>query len=208
MTAIGLISDVHATPSPIAEALSIFEQAGVGQIFCAGDIAGYGDQIEQSISLLVDSGCQIILGNHDLRYLDNYAHEVDNHAIAFFRQLGTSMSTTIGGIRLHMVHGQPPDNCHNGIKLLDGEGKVQSDQIGFWSEHLKDLSCDVLVVGHTHQVFAERVGDVLIVNPGSTLFNHSCAILDLPEMTVQVHALSDGEIKRTWSYSDYISGRA
>ena len=45
MTSIGLISDVHATPTPIEEALSIFKQAGVEQVFCAGDIAGYGDQL-------------------------------------------------------------------------------------------------------------------------------------------------------------------
>ena len=73
MTAIGLISDVHATPAPIEEALSIFKQAGVEQVFCAGDIAGYGDQLEQSIALLVKSGCQTILGNHDLLYLDHHA---------------------------------------------------------------------------------------------------------------------------------------
>jgi predicted phosphodiesterase len=41
----------------------------------------------------------------------------------------------------------------------------------------------VLVVGHTHQVFAETVGGVLVVNPGSSAFNHSCAILSLPDCT-------------------------
>ena len=97
MTAIGLISDVHATPSPIEEALSIFKQAGVDQILCAGDMAGYGDKLEQSIALLVDRDCQTILGNHDLLYLDRHAHEVDNLAVAYFRQLTTSLCLTICG---------------------------------------------------------------------------------------------------------------
>ena len=35
MTSIGLISDVHATPAPIEEALSIFKRAGVEQALCA-----------------------------------------------------------------------------------------------------------------------------------------------------------------------------
>ena len=70
MAAIGLISDVHATPPPIEEALALFRQASVDMIFCAGDIAGYGDQLEQSVALLVDGGCHTILGNHDLRYLE------------------------------------------------------------------------------------------------------------------------------------------
>ena len=207
MTSIGLISDVHATPAPIEEALSIFEQAGVEQVFCAGDIAGYGDQLEQSIALLVKSGCQTILGNHDLLYLDHYADDVDNEAVAFFRRQTTSMNMTIAGKRVYMVHAQPPDDCHGGIKLLNREGEVQPDRVAFWTDELKTFDCDVLVVGHTHQVFAEQVGDILVVNPGSSAFNHSCAILSLPEMTVQVFPLSDKEIEKTWNWGDHMIGR-
>ena len=207
MTSIGLISDVHATPAPIEEALSIFEQAGVEQVFCAGDIAGYGDQLEQSIALLVKSGCQTILGNHDLLYLDHHEDDVDNEAVAFFRRQTTSMNMTIAGKRVYMVHAQPPDDCHGGIKLLNREGEVQPDRVAFWTDELKALDCDVLVVGHTHQVFAEQVGDILVVNPGSSAFNHSCAILSLPEMTVQVFPLSDRKIEKTWNWGDHMIGR-
>ncbi len=55
MALIGLISDVHASPEPVAEALAIFSRAGVDQVLCAGDIAGYMDQLEQTITLLVES---------------------------------------------------------------------------------------------------------------------------------------------------------
>ena len=207
MTSIGLISDVHATPSPIEEALSIFRQAGVEQVFCAGDIAGYGDQLEQSIALLVNSGCRTILGNHDLLYLDHYSDDVNNSAVAFLRRLSTSMNMTIADKKLYMVHAQPPDECHGGIRLLNREGEVQPDRVAFWADELKTFSCDVLVVGHTHQVFAEQVGDTLVVNPGSSAFNHSCAVLSLPEMTVQVFPLSDMEIAKTWNWGDHMIGR-
>lgn len=207
MTAIGLISDVHATPGPIRKALSIFEQAGVEHILCAGDIAGYGDELAESISLLVDSGCRTVLGNHDLRYLDHHAGDVADVAATFFNQLPRSMSLTIAGRRLHMVHAQPPDDCHGGIKLLDSGGNVVPERVAFWADELKTLDCDVLLVGHTHQVFAERIGDRLLVNPGSTAFNHSCAILGLPEMTVQVFPLSDEGIQKTWNWGDHVTGR-
>ncbi len=62
MALIGLISDVHAAPEPVAEALAIFTQAGVDQVFCAGDIAGYMDELEPTIKLLVDNGCKTIMG--------------------------------------------------------------------------------------------------------------------------------------------------
>ncbi len=86
MALIGLISDVHATPGPVEEALSIFEQAGVEQVFCAGDVAGYRDQLKQTVALLVESGCQTVLGNHDLLYLDHCSDDLDNEAVAFFNR--------------------------------------------------------------------------------------------------------------------------
>jgi protein phosphatase len=204
--AIGLISDVHATPSPIEEALSIFKQAGVEQIFCAGDIAGYGDQLEKSIARLAGNGCYSVLGNHDRLYLDRHANDLDNMAVAFFNQLTTSINMTIADKRVYMVHGRPPDNCHDGIKLLNSEGEVQPDRVELWADELKTLNCDVLVVGHTHQVFAERIGEILVVNPGSSVFNHCCAILSLPEMTVQMFPLSNKKIEKTWNWSDYMLG--
>ncbi len=204
MTLIGLISDVHATPAPVEEALSIFEQAGVEQVLCAGDIAGYRDQLEQTVALLVGGGCQVVLGNHDLLYLDHYADDFRNEAVAFFRGLTASLEIMIAGKRVYMVHAQPPDACHGGIKLLNRDGEMRPDRVTFWAEELESFDCDVLVVGHTHQVFAEQVGTTLVVNPGSSAFNHSCAILRLPEMKVQIFPLSGEEIEKTWNWSDQV----
>jgi len=204
MTLIGLISDVHATPAPVAEALAIFGQAGVDQVFCGGDIAGYREQLAQTVALLVDNGCRTILGNHDLAYLENHADEPNDPAVAFFGQLPTSIETVIEGRRVYMVHAHPPDACHGGIKLLDRDGELLPERIAQWAGQLQGFDCDVLVVGHTHQVFAEYVGDTLVVNPGSSAFNHSCAILRLPDMTVQVFPLSGKTVVKTWNWGDHV----
>ncbi len=204
MTAIGLISDVHATPAPVEEALSIFEREGVDQVFCAGDIAGYRDELEQTIALLAESGCASIIGNHDLMYIDHHDDDPENKAVAFLKQLPLLIDTTIEGKRLYMVHAHPPDACHGGIKLRDRTGEVQPDRVAHWAEQLKTFDRDVLIVGHTHQVFAEQVGNTLIVNPGSSVFNYSCAILRLPEMTVQHFPLSGHAIENTWNWSDHV----
>jgi putative phosphoesterase len=207
MALIGLSSDVHATPAPVQEALSIFKQADVEQVFCAGDIAGYRDQLEQTVALLAENGCRAVLGNHDLLYLDHHGDDTIDRAVAYFRQLPLSIGTGIEGKRVYMVHAQPPDACHGGIKLLNREGEVQLDRVALWEEWLQGLDCDVLVVGHTHQVFAEKVGNILVVNPGSSAFNHACAILCLPEMTVQVFPLSGKAVEKTWNWGDHVIGR-
>ena len=204
MALIGLISDVHATPEPVAEALSIFAKAGVDQVLCAGDIAGYMDQLEQTIRLLVEADCQTIMGNHDLLYLDHHEDEPDNKAIAYLKQLPASYQTIVEDNSLYMVHAQPPDGCHGGIKLLNKEAEVQADKLEQWSNKLQTFSYDVLVVGHTHQVFAEFMGGTLVINPGSSVFNNSCAILRLPELTVEMFALCGKQIVKTWNWGEHV----
>lgn len=204
MALIGLISDVHSSPGPVAEALSIFQKEGVDQVFCAGDIAGYMDQLEQTVSLLVENNCLTVRGNHDLLYLDKHKDAAANVSLEYLRQLPAFFDGLIDGRKLYMVHAQPPDECHGGIKLRDKAGVVQTERIEQWKQTLSTFNYDVLVVGHTHQVYAEYIGETLVVNPGSSVFNHSCAILRLPEMTVQMFALSGKDIRHTWNWSEFM----
>ena len=203
MPLVGLISDVHASPGPVAEALSIFANAGVDQVFCAGDIAGYMDELEATIALLLENNCQSVVGNHDLLYLEK--HEAGtSDALAYLRRLPAFIETDIDGKKLYMVHAQPPDACHGGIKLLNKDGIVQADWLQQWRQTLQGFNYDVLVVGHTHQVFAELIGNTLVVNPGSSVFNNCCAILDIPEMTVQMFSLSGKNIEKTWNWGQHV----
>jgi putative phosphoesterase len=204
MTLIGLISDVHAQPVPVEEALAIFAREGVDRVLCAGDIAGYHDQLPATIALLKNNNVQAIVGNHDLHYIQKHEDDADSAEVVFLKQLPTSMETIIEGKKVYMVHAQPPDGCHGGIKLLDKKGVVISELLEHWTKKFQSFDHDVLIVGHTHQVFAEKMGATLVVNPGSSAFNHCCAILRLPEMTVELFALSGNKIERTWNWGEYM----
>ena len=208
MALIGLISDVHATAAPVREALSRFERAGVDQILCAGDIAGYHDEVEETVALLVEHDVRAVRGNHDLRYLERSDGHAPGRAGAYLRQLPAVIDIEIAGRRVYVVHAEPPEECTGGgIRLLDQDGVVRPERAALWTRQLAGCDYDVLVVGHSHQVFAERLGTSLVVNPGSTVFNHACAILVLPEMTVQVLPLSGQPVRRTWNWAAYMAGR-
>lgn len=197
---IGLISDVHATPDPVQEALEIFVRAGVETILCAGDIAGYGPDLDRTVQLLVESDCRSIVGNHDLWRLDHFNPETEGASERYLRSLPTTVELCLAEKRLYMVHASPPESLLDGIKLLDVKAVMMSEQRDLWEESLKELPTDLLVVGHTHQVFAEQMGDVLVINPGSTVFNHTCAILHLPEMLVEFVPLSGQEPLLSWNW--------
>ena len=203
MTLIGLISDVHAAPDAVAEAFSLFTEAGVDDVFCAGDIAGYMDELEPTIKLLVEHDCKTVVGNHDLLYLDHNEGE-SNDSITYLKKLPVSYEKVIEGKKVYMVHAQPPDGCHGGIKLLDKHGQLMADRLEQWAETLSSFDYDILIVGHTHQVFVEKIADMLVINPGSTVFNHCCAILRLPEMSVELYPLAGKKIERTWNWGEHV----
>jgi putative phosphoesterase len=207
-TKIGLISDPHSTTAPLKEALSIFEREHVDTIICAGDIAGYGeDQLEQTVELLLENNCLMIAGNHDCWPLDeNDNTKYDKKIEKFFKDLPTKLELTIAGKKIYVAHAHPPDSLHGGIKLLDPDGHVYPDRKEYWAQELKNLKHDILIVGHTHQIFNEQVGDVLVINPGSTTFNHNCSILSIPEMTVHNFALSNKTPLKVWNWGMFYKG--
>ena len=202
---IGLIGDIHATPAPVAEALAIFHKQGVDRIFCTGDIAGYGEELDGSIALLKQSGCESILGNHERWFMERQPENNASAAFRFFSRLPQSLSVTIEGRSLYFVHASPPQSLMKGIQLLDETGRVMPDQKKIWEKYLTSFAYDVLVVGHTHQVFTEKLGGTRVINPGSTKFNHTCAIMSLPDMTCRIHALSGKAPLTVWNWGMFRS---
>ena len=197
---IGLISDVHAAPEPLQLAWNVLRQQDFELIFCAGDVAGYGTELDATVKLLLEYRCRVVLGNHDLWSIWASENKFDNQTYQFLRTLPVQDNLNVADTDLCMVHGSPPDSLMEGIKLLDENGEIVPAQMAFWSEALAGCPCDVLVVGHTHQVFAEKLGKVLVVNPGSTVFNHTCAIISLPEQEVRFFALGNTPPVKSWHW--------
>jgi putative phosphoesterase len=216
-TRIGLISDVHSSPVELAEALQIFAEQQVDDIICAGDIAGYYDTLLPTIRLLVQADCKTIIGNHDQSWLEkntperkdvdgspdsSSASSQDSSEIrSYLMQLPQTLELVVEGKRLFVVHANPPSEQHGGIKLRDRYGNIVAERKADWAQSLADFDHDVLIVGHTHQVYAELLGRVLVINPGSVPFNHSCMVLSLPDLRVETYALGDREITHCWNFS-------
>ncbi|MEJ1404970.1 MAG: metallophosphoesterase family protein [Candidatus Sedimenticola sp. (ex Thyasira tokunagai)] len=199
-TKIGIISDPHATPGPVEEALSIFRQEGVERILCAGDIAGYGDSLDETVALLAAHGCQSVIGNHEAWYLDRTIGRGESLAYRYLSGLPLSLKMEVEGKMLYMVHASPPDSLMDGIRLLDEQGELVDRQLIYWTDRLQGLTYDLLVVGHTHQVFAESMAATLVINPGSTLCNHSCAVVSFPALQVHWYSLSSQPLLKSWNW--------
>lgn len=200
-TKLGLIADVHASPAPLKQALSIFKQQNISDIICVGDIAGYFESLAATVDLLIEYNCTTIIGNHDQSYIESSTADQPSRQLEFLKDLPETLELEVEHKRVYVVHAQPPASQHGGIKLLDQFGNIIPQQKQHWRNELKNFEYDVLIVGHTHQVFAEQLGDVMVINPGSSTFNHSCMILTLPDLKVQTYALDNQEILKSWNFS-------
>jgi len=206
LTRIGLIGDPHATPEPLADALAILRQEKVDEIWCTGDIAGYGECLDETVALLKDSGCRVIYGNHEQWHLEKVSQQTESPASKYLRSLPPVIQEELEGKRLYLVHASPPQSMMEGIRLLDEHGNVIEEEKQAWTERLTNFEHDVLIVGHTHQVFAGQFSHTLVINPGSPRFNHCCAVLSLPDMTIEWFALSGQMISYTWNWGKEFNG--
>ena len=205
-TQLGIISDPHATPAALEYALCVFKQRKIDTIICAGDIAGYFDQLAATVKLLNKHRVQCILGNHDQDFLAE-SNNTNADEYRFLQQLPLTLSLNIERTRIYVVHAQPPEALHGGIKLLNIDGEVITSRIKQWEKQLHNTDYDILIVGHTHQVFAQQIADTLVINPGSTAFNHSAMILTLPQKQIEIITLENREVVKCWNWGKFARGQ-
>jgi len=198
---LGLVSDVHATAQPLLQALELLTEKGANRIICLGDIAGYGVELGETVKLLEQYHCQSILGNHDLWYMDKDDDGTDDYAQQYFSQLPRYYQFSEKGIRLYCVHANPPDELMGGIRLYDESGELLPQQLIEWTQKLKNFDFQFLFVGHTHQYFDQQLANTRVINPGSTRFNNSCAMLTLPDQRVDFFSLDGKPLVRSWNWS-------
>ena len=96
----------------------------------------------------------------------------------------------------------------DGITLLDENSQIVPDYVEKWTNRLKGFDSDILIVGHTHQVFAQQLGKTTVINPGSTKFNHTCMILSLPDIETKIVPLGDKQPILAWNWGTFHSRKS
>jgi len=165
------ISDVHANLEALSAVLSDF---GNGQVYCLGDIVGYGASPNEVVELLRERSATCVMGNHDYAALTGdvgsfnaragmaaiwTSRHLTDESRAFLAALPRERTEAIAGKKVYLTHGSPDDNLWEYVY----EG-THRDLFEFY---LKRLGVDAVALGHTHVPFSwsERGGTVF--NPGS-----------------------------------------
>jgi len=166
---IGFLSDAHGNPEGLERCLGVLLGCGVDATYFLGDAVGYFSGWREVLGILRENQVQCILGNHDQVVLEGGVSLTDDSAYQFlaaYREdieeyLGwmatwpQQMTLSCDGKELLLVHGSPFDQTN-------GYVYPWSDLLPF-----SQLNPDIVVMGHTHRPFLEKVVAKTIMNVGS-----------------------------------------
>jgi predicted phosphodiesterase len=66
---LAILSDIHANLPALEAVLADVEGAGVAELWCLGDVVGYGAQPDECATLVAERCALCLVGNHDLAVL-------------------------------------------------------------------------------------------------------------------------------------------
>lgn len=123
MKKIGIISDVHGNLHALLAVLARLKEEDVDEVWCLGDIVGYGAYPSECIEKVQESCAVILGGNHDLAVAGKIsfaefsydaavagewtARELADSDRAFLAQLEPEQRVEINGFEILLTHGNP-----------------------------------------------------------------------------------------------------
>ena len=166
-----IISDIHGNHDALRALPEEYDE-----LWVLGDLVNYGPQPKEVVADVMEKASLVVQGNHDnaVAYDDDsrwspryrpmaeatrrYTSAVlsDGHK-AYLRGLPLQAQAERDGLLFHLTHATPADPLY-GRHPTEAEG---------WAAELNTLSADVLLVGHTHVPFLRKIGDKVVLNPGS-----------------------------------------
>jgi len=185
-----VLSDVHGNCFALETALANIRQTGFDRIVCNGDMIQGGPQPHETVQLLREMNCSIVMGNSDawlMTGVETDAHliseerrkkldevrewslsKLDEDDCAFICSFQSTVSVDLGqGRNLVAFHGSPTS--------FD-QALLPSTEEDEFQEILKPYSNSILTGGHTHLQYVRRLRDSqnFFFNPGSVgvAYNH------------------------------------
>jgi putative phosphoesterase len=166
---IAVISDIHSNAHALRAALEVIESHSVGEIYCLGDVVGYGADPAECIELVRERCTATVLGNHD----EVVAFERGAKVIPKDAQKAAEHNRNqLSSDQLEWLRALPLRVDSNGFTFVHASPQspdawLRLDSFMRVKEQFNHFDGDVCFVGHTHLpgVASDRLG-VLSVRPG------------------------------------------
>jgi putative phosphoesterase len=176
---IGIVSDLHGNEAGLRRALELI--GDVDEILCLGDSICEYRFSNPVVALLRESGARVIQGNHEEGFFGpqgaraRAAPWIDAGLRDWLAARPARLELECAGKKLLAVHSTPWEP--RGAYVYPHSGQLT---------RFAEADADIVLYGHTHHQLVARIGQVLVVNPGSAGEARdpangrrlSCAVLD------------------------------
>ncbi|KAA3611604.1 MAG: metallophosphoesterase [Planctomycetota bacterium] len=149
---IGILGDLHSNLSALEAVLSLLDLEGVTDIYCVGDVVGYGPRPNEVVELIRSRSVQAVAGNHDWALLgridSSYFNPYALKALEWTkRQLTRENREYLESLPLRI---DEPDFCIFHGALPDPEAFNYLQSFPAARDSLADFQAPVGFCGHTH----------------------------------------------------------
>lgn len=182
MSEITIFGDIHGNLPAFTAVFADMESRGLDNLYCLGDLVGYGTSPNEVIAAIRAREIPTIMGNYDLgvgndsddcgcAYTNPISEALGKRSIAwtnahttaenkaFLRELVDNIPLQLGDLRVVLVHGSP--RKVNEYLFAD---RPESSLVRL----LDMVAADVLVCGHTHLPYHRILADGRhVINAGS-----------------------------------------
>lgn len=181
MDRIAIISDIHGNLEALKSVLDDIKERNINRIFCLGDIIAKGTHQQECVDL-VKENCDVILrGNcdeyftSDIDLLTKTQSEVDRifwnknklneETRKYLSNLPYCYEFYLSGRLVRLVHAHPEkiDKFVGNIDKIDRLYELFLPS----SNTISDKRADVLIYGHIHTPYIQKIYNRTIINTGS-----------------------------------------
>ncbi|MEM5798928.1 MAG: metallophosphoesterase family protein [Candidatus Aenigmatarchaeota archaeon] len=171
---IAIISDIHSNLDALDAVLKEIKESKCQLILCTGDIIGYATECNECCEIVKKNAHVIVQGNHDANVDFRRIEWFNPEAAAALRWTEAKLTRPnkawllglpvewygqILGRKIYMVHGSPYDQLY-------GYVMPNTDRHTF-RKWLNEKRAHIIIMGHTHIPFVEKMEQGLIINAGS-----------------------------------------
>jgi predicted phosphodiesterase len=166
---IGVVSDPHGCLVGLIAALDWLEEKGLDVVVCAGDVASFGPQPNESVSLLAERNIATVQGNSDRDILlPAPAVQHTNERITQLTAIDDWCRDRLTTASRDWLAALPPRlTTAAGVLIVHG-GLGESDEIvDANAQPIFPDGISVVAAGHMHVPFINHTNDGIWVNAGS-----------------------------------------
>ena len=181
MDRIAIISDIHGNLEALKSVLDDIKEKNINRIFCLGDIIAKGTHQQECVDL-VKENCEVIIkGNCDEYFTSDIdlltktqsevdriiwnKNKLDEKTRKYLSNLPYCYEFYMSGRFVRLVHAHPEkiDKFAGNIDKIDRLYELFLPS----SNTISDKKADILIYGHIHTPYVQKIYNRMIINVGS-----------------------------------------